>query len=41
MSNKKFRWDNKMIEQLLNHLNEYKVMMAYQAKDFDGDRPAQ
>ena len=41
MSNLKFRWNNDMIEQLLTYLKEYKVMMAFQAKDFDGDRPAQ
>ena len=38
---KKFRWDNKMIEKLIDSLKEYKDTMLYNNLDFDSDRTAQ
>ena len=40
-TSKSFRWNDDMVDFLLKALQKYKSTMAYQGKDFDGDRPSQ
>ena len=38
---KNFRWNEEMIDHLINSLHGYKVEMEFKGIDFDADRPMQ
>ena len=38
---KNFRWDNDMVQHLINSLLEFKRLTRYKNLDFDADKPMQ